>query len=196
MKTSNDNAINRKLSTLTKGTKGSLDCVQVPTVSWYWPCSKAEIYHYDDGVFEAYPEATPGLIHPHHTIKVPAEDALEIEVHFDSTQGGWRVIHTTDRPLQWRDLFNQDKIEQPLLCRNEQHLRQTELKAGISTRSPLLEICENFGINSHSVDILRRVEYTTLELDPEMTAFFSALQTPEGITLPPLMAHYPPQMYK
>ncbi len=169
-----DNATNRKLSTLTKGTKGSSGCVQVPTASWYWSHSKAEIYHYDNGVFEAYPEATWDSYHAHHTIKVPAEDSV------------WKITHTTDRPIRWQDLLSQDDIEQTLIWHNEQHLRQTEQEGGISTWSPLLEIRGNFRINSHTADILCWVEYTTLDLDPEMTAFFSALHSPQALNLPPI----------
>jgi hypothetical protein len=49
-----------------------------------------------------------------------------------------------------------------------------------------LEIRGNFRINSHTADILHRVEYTTLDLDPEMTAFFSALHSPQALNLPPI----------
>ncbi len=138
--TARDCAMNRKLSLLTKGLKGSLDRVQIPTALWYLSCSKREIYHYDDGVFEAYPESSLDAYHPHHTIKVPAEDAVEIDVQFDEVGQVWRVIRTTDIRMKWTDLLRPEDIEDALLRCNERHLRQTEREGGISTRPPLTNI--------------------------------------------------------
>ena len=46
-RTALENAMNRKLSLLTKGRKGSLDRIQIPTSTWYFSPTKAELYHYD-----------------------------------------------------------------------------------------------------------------------------------------------------
>jgi hypothetical protein len=135
-----ENATNRKLSILTKGRKGSLDRIQIPTGTWYLSPSKAEIYHYDSRVFEAYPEADSGTYHPYHTIKVPSTDAVRIEVTFDTDRQLWVPTLLTDKPMQWEDVVQQEDLESALLKRNERHLRQTEREAGISTRPPLTTI--------------------------------------------------------
>ncbi|KAL3762213.1 hypothetical protein ACHAWU_004751 [Discostella pseudostelligera] len=56
-----DNAVNRKLAALTKGRQGALDRIQIPTHDWFYSPTKQELYHYDKGVFEAYP--LPGMAH-------------------------------------------------------------------------------------------------------------------------------------
>jgi hypothetical protein len=178
-RTARDNATNRKLSYLTKGRKGSLDRIQVPMASWYISPTRSELYHYDQGVFEAYPEAYPGAYHSHHTIKVPAPDAVRAEVCFNPTHNTWNTTSITEEPLQWEDISRQDMIEGALLQRNERHLRQTELEGGISTKPPLTDIRSNYGINEHTTQILNTGRCRTLDLTPEMAAFlhlFNATQ--------------------
>lgn len=63
IKTTKENAVNRKLSLITKGWRGVLDCIQIPTHSWLFSPTKQELYHYDDGVYEAYPASDDGTFH-------------------------------------------------------------------------------------------------------------------------------------
>jgi hypothetical protein len=125
-RTALENATNRKLSLLTKGQKGSIDRIQIPTSTWYLSPTKAEIYHYDSGVFEAYPEAGPGTYHPYHTIKVPSSDAVRIDVRFDTDRHLWIPTLVTEELMCWEDVVQQEDLEAALLRRNERHLRQTE----------------------------------------------------------------------
>ena len=64
------NAVNRKLTMVTKGQRGALKMIQVPTHEWFYSEAKQELYRYHIGVFEAYPAATEFLFHTHHTRKV------------------------------------------------------------------------------------------------------------------------------
>jgi hypothetical protein len=168
-------ATNRKLSILTKGRKGSLDRIQIPTGEWYVSLQKGELYHYDKGVFEAYPAAEPGYFHTHHTIKVPPPDAVRVEVS-RATKSRWTISLQTDDPIHWMDITRQDELEALLLSRNERHLRQTELEGGISTRPLLTAIRANYGFNDMSSQILQGNTIRLGDLTPEMGAFFQALQ--------------------
>ncbi len=179
-----ENATNRKLSFLTKGRKGSLDRIQIPTHAWYLSPTKAEIYHYDSGVFEAYPEAEPGTFHPYHTIKVPLPDSVRIDVTYNTDRHLWIPTLITDEPICWRDMVQQEELESALLKRNERHLQQTEREAGVSTQPPLTTIRENHGVNPCAKKLCQGVHQSPLVLTPEMTAFFSALQTDPHSNLP------------
>jgi hypothetical protein len=183
-RTALENATNRKLSFLTKGQKGSLDQIQIPTSTWYLSPTKAEIYHYNSGVFEAYPEAEPGAYHPYHTIKVPSSDAVRIDVSYDAERQFWIPTLITDEPMTWEDVVQQDALESALLRRNERHLQQTEREAGISTRPLLTTIRANHRVNATAQLLSQGVLPPSLDLTPEMTAFFSSLQKDPHSTLP------------
>ncbi len=74
--------MNRKLSAVIKGTHRQLDRIQIPTGDWYYSDKSNEIYHYDMGVWEAYPrkEPRPHEYFRHHTLKVVPDDAVPISV--------------------------------------------------------------------------------------------------------------------
>jgi hypothetical protein len=90
----------------------------------------------------------------------------------------------TDEPMIWEDVVHQDALESTLLRRNERHLRQTEREGGISTRPPLTTIRANHGINPTAQQLSQGVIPPSLDLTPEMTAFFSSLQKDPHSTLP------------
>ena len=179
-----ENATNCKLSFLTQGQKGSLHRIQIPTCTWYLLPTKAEIYHYDSGFFEAYPEAEPKTFHPYHTIKVPSSDAIQIEVRYNTDRRLWIPTLITDEPMCWEDVVQQEVLESALLRRNEHHLRQTEQEAGVSTRPPLTTIRKNYRVNLCAKQLCQGVQHSSLDLTPKMTAFFSALQKDPQSTLP------------
>ncbi len=161
-----------------------MDQIQIPTNTWYLSLSKAEIYHYDSGVFKAYPEAEPGTFHPYHTIKVPSSDAIRINVRYNIDRGLWIPTLITDEPMCWEDMVQQEDLEFALLRQNEHHLRQMEREAGISTRPPLTTIRANHGVNAYAEHLCQGVQHPSLDLTPEMTAFISVLQKDPHSTLP------------
>jgi hypothetical protein len=46
--------LNKKLTRITKGARGSLDYIETPTATWYYSPTENEIYHYELGVFKAH----------------------------------------------------------------------------------------------------------------------------------------------
>ncbi|KAL7552549.1 hypothetical protein ACHAWF_016169 [Thalassiosira exigua] len=99
-----ERAMHRKVTAITKGRKGVLDRVQVPTHDWYYSAHWSEILHYDRGSFEAYPSAGDGTFFRHHTLKVIPKDAECIEVTTDGATGRWRIARRLPPPnILWRD---------------------------------------------------------------------------------------------
>jgi len=43
-----ERSINRKMTSARKGSRQSLDRIEVPTFDWYYSIEKAELYHYDE----------------------------------------------------------------------------------------------------------------------------------------------------
>ncbi len=209
------NAINRKLSLVTKGPRGTLRRLQIPAHDWFY--AQNELYHYRDGVFEANPASATGLFHSHHTRKVLPKGAQAVEVMRDSSNKFWKI--STFLPLPdplWLDVTSSEAIERELLNRNRMHLEQVDREEGISTQPLLTEFRKNHGFNTLSSAILggeksetaietllettgRPVtEYT---ITTEFAAFFNALrQTDAERKLPPVLgtitSHHFQEMFK
>lgn len=192
IQTTKNNAVNRKLSMITKGRRGVLDRIQVPIHHWLYSPSKRELYHYDDGVFEAYPASDDATFHRHHTLKVPSTDVVLVQVDIDQHTQRWKITATLPTPKSmWYDITSQMEIEAALLRRNKRHLQQTAREEGISTRPPLSNLRENFGFNSMTRTILNGERITDYELTPEMEAFFQALkQSTKDAELPPVLGEF------
>ena len=195
-------AINRKLSLVTKGPRGTLRLIQTPTHAWFY--SQNELYHYHDGVFEAYPAAATGLFHTHHTRKVLPHKIQAVEVMRDSSDKFWKI--STFLPLPdplWQDVTSGEEIEEELMRRNRMHLEQVAREEGISTQPLLTELRRDHGFNNFSSAILNGenletaieslskvtgkpiTEYTATS---EMAAFFKSLRrTDTDCKLPPVL---------
>ena len=181
-----ESALNRKLTAITKGRRGVLDRIQVPTHLWFFSGKLHELYHYDNGVFESFPHSHEDLFHTHHTIKILPPDAILANVSL--TTSGWRLTSTSPIPVGlWKDITSQSDIESILLARNQRHLEQVQRQGGQSTLAPISDLREGYGFNPLSASILAG-EATTYDLTPEMTAFFSTLKrTPSERILPPVL---------
>lgn len=190
--TTKTNAVNRKLSMITKGRRGVLDRIQLPVHEWLYSPSKRELYHYDEGVFEAYPASEDGTFHRHHTLKVPSSDVVLVLIGIDECTQRWKITATLPTPKSmWYDVTSQTDIEQALLRRNKRHLQQTAKEEGISTRPPLTHLRENFGLNPMTRMILQGDTITDYETTPEMEAFFRALKrSPADEKLPPILGEF------
>lgn len=189
IRTTKDNAVNRKLRMITHGLQGTLDRIQIPTHDWFYSAKYDELYHYADGVFEAYPSAGDSSFFPHHTLKVIAPDAELVTVIHTDNPSRWRVTATLPRPHSfWTDITSQEEIEAHLLRRNKRHLEQTSRETGISTGPLLSDLRANNGINPLTSDLLDGSFDTTYELSPELTQFFAALkQTTQEKALRPIL---------
>ena len=54
-----ERGINRKLSSALKGSRSSLNRIEMPKTDWYYSAEKAEMYHYDNELFELYAAYSP-----------------------------------------------------------------------------------------------------------------------------------------
>ena len=192
IRTTEQNAVNRTLSMITKGRRGVLDRIQIPTHHWFYSASKAELYHYDVGVFEAYPMCEDGTFYRHHTLKVPASDVILVNVDIDQDTNRWTITETLPTPpTMWVDVTSQTEIERALLARNKRHLQQTAREEGISTRPPLATLKLNDGFNDMSTAILNGTSLTSYDITPEMAHFFHALKrTNKDRQLPPIVGDF------
>ena len=189
IRTTKDNAVNRKLRLVTKGAQGILDRIQIPAHDWFYSPKYDKLYHYDEGVFEAYPSAGDSSFFTHHTLKVLAPDAVLVRVGRTQAPPRWKVITTLPRPENlWIDITAQEEIEDHLIRWNKRHLEQTSREQGISTTPLLADIRAMNGINPLTSDILDGSFDTTYELTPELSEFFAALrQTEHERSLRPIL---------
>ena len=88
------NALNRKLTAIIKGSRGVLDKITVPTHDWFYSSTMNELYHYDRGVFEAYPSFDATTFSTHHTIKVLPEDADVVSVTKLPPHDRWHITYS------------------------------------------------------------------------------------------------------
>ena len=173
-------AVNRKLTMVTKGHRGALKMIQVPTHEWFYSEEKHELYHYHKGVFEAYPAATEFLFYTHHTRKVLPSGVQAVIVERDWSGKYWMISTILPMPTPlWRDVTAAEEIEMELLQRNKMHLEQTDREDGISTGRTMTAVRENNGVNPLSRKILDGEPITEFELTEDMRAFFAALKRTE-----------------
>lgn len=184
-------AVNRKLTAITKGTRGALTMIQTPNHDWFHSEATAELYHYNKGVFDAYPQAHENRFYLHHTRRVLPDKVLAVTVEKDLTEKYWMI--TTIIPLPsplWQDITQPERIEQCLLQRNQKHLEQTALEGGVSTLPPFTLLREDHGFNDMSRKVLAGEPITEYTLTPTATAFFQALrQTEKEKNLTPVMGY-------
>lgn len=192
IRTTEENAVNRKLSAITKGRRGVLERIQVPSHTWFYSPAKHELYHYDVGVFEAYPIHEDGTFYRHHTLKVPATDVILVMVGVDPDTSRWIITETLPTPqTMWVDITSQSEIEAALLARNKRHLQQTAREQGISTRPPLTTLRVNHGFNDMATAVLDGAPFTDYPLTREMEQLFLAMKrTPTDRALPPIFGEF------
>jgi hypothetical protein len=185
--------VNRKLTSMVKGSHQGLIMVEVPIGEWFYSHSNKEVYHYHRGVFECYAawSPTPSLIptHPwrfysHHHLKVPHDDIVHAQV---SLQGEFYILEAIFRPAQiWRNVTEPAEIEQLLLERNRRHLQQAVVEEG-RTQHPVIQAM----MSGHGTDLLEDIKNGTVDIsdatDEVIVAWIQALQQSETeAALPPI----------
>eukprot|EP00956_Cyclotella_meneghiniana_P016019 scaffold25072_cov68-Cyclotella_meneghiniana.AAC.2 len=164
-------AIEKKLTVLTKGSRRSLDWIEIPIGQWFYSHTNKEIYKYDRGVFECYAakSPSPSLIpdapwrfYKHHHLKVPHDDmVLALLVREEEDQ---LVLEAVYRPsMIWRTVNDTREIEMVLLERNSRHLKQAEIEEGRCHDETIQRMREN-----HGTDLMDEVLNGTIEI-PEAT---------------------------
>lgn len=182
------NAVNRKLTAITKGRRGALTMIQIPTHDWFYSETQQELYHYTNGVFDAFPKAMEAQFFTHSSRKVLPEDIQAVTVEHDPIGNYWNITNVLPMPVPlWQEITAASEIEQHLLQRNQMHLEQTDREQGVSTSPLLMNLRASHGFNDLSTRILNGEEITEYELTPEMAAFFGALKRTEtDRSLPPV----------
>ncbi len=170
-----ERALNRKLTTITKGHRGVLDRIQIPTYMWFLSTAPHELFHYDNGVFEAFSHSHSKFFHAHHTVKMPPAN-MELAVVTPLPQG-WHLTSLSPIPDDlWRDITSQAEIESTLIAQNQRHLKQVQRQGGQSMTTPITTLRADHGFNNFSAAILEGSTPLEYDLTPEMSSFFSTLK--------------------
>ena len=158
-KTIEERQVNQKLRVVTKGRHTQIDRIQIPTHDWFYSDHMKELYHYDYGVWEAYPRKSPSLYFPHHTLKVLPADVTPITVALE--QDGIRIVEYLPKPTcMWKDVTTPAELERILLWRNKRHLQQVDCEGGISSSDAMRQVCSDYGLSDLNDNILagKRIE--------------------------------------
>lgn len=186
-----ERTVNKKLTGLTKGSRRSLDWIEIPIGQWFYSHTNKEIYKYDRGVFECYAAITPSpslipdspwKFYTHHHLKVPHEDIVQAEVIVENEQ---IVMTAVSLPsVIWHTVNDTNEIEMVLLERNSRHLKQAEMEEG-KCHDPTVRAM----MADHGLDLMDEILQGTIEI-PEATddiivAWIKAhKQTETEMTLP------------
>ena len=101
-----ERSINRKSTSITKGINGgALDRIKVATHDWFHSVQVRELYHYEAGNFEAYPQKGDNKFYSHQFPKPLPADARQVPVRKDS-EGYWYV----EDSLEWYYPQAQDRL--------------------------------------------------------------------------------------
>ena len=75
-------SMNAKLNRITQGERMGLDYIEAPKGEWLLLRTSEELFHYNHGVFEAYPRSndTENVYKKYHVIKVVLDDAVQAVV--------------------------------------------------------------------------------------------------------------------
>ena len=202
-KTTIERQINRKLTAVTKGTHRQLDRIQIPTGDWYFSESSREIFHYDSGVWEAYPEQAqrlqradqPTRYCTHHTLKVIPDDACPIKV--DVTPTHISILEMLPRPdTIWKDVTNISEIEQYLILRNKRHLQQVDIEGGTSASDVMMKVRAEHGLSQFNEDIIAGKPIDTTDAPPEVVDWFKAIALPPDVQHPTVTGTITKQEYQ
>ena len=193
-KTTIERQINRKLTAVTKGTHRQLDRIQIPTWDWYYSESSRELFHYDNGVWEAYPEQArnfqtadqPTKYCTHHTLKVIPEDACPITV--DRSDSHISIAEILPRPASiWKDVTTISEIEKNLIFRNKRHLQQVDIEGGTSASSVMMKVRAEHGLSQFAEDIIAGKPFDTTDAPQRLSTGLKLSPVPLTRNAPPLL---------
>ena len=133
IRTACDRASNRKLTNISKGLRSGLDRIQVPVHDWFYSSKAHELYHFTEGVFEAYPSAQDSTFFTHHSLKMLPEDNVSlVTVTTDPHTQRLVIEDILDKPSTlWREVTAPNEIEEWITMRNQRHLQQSAIEGGI-----------------------------------------------------------------
>ncbi|KAL7505232.1 hypothetical protein ACHAXN_004474 [Cyclotella atomus] len=195
--TTEEAMVNKRLTSILKGSHERLTMIQVPTYDWFYSEKSNELFHYSEGVFECYPSRPDGTFFPHPTLKVLEGDAVRVNVALLPNEQGYSITNKLPEANFWRDVTDQKELEELLLQRNKRHLQQIEMEEGPSMRPPISDLCKNFGINP-TVDKLLENGTITSEhnISPEMHDWFECVQKSNNEESTPVMGCMTKKQYQ
>ena len=155
--TAEDRAINRKLTAVTKGVHRQLDRTEIPEHDCYLSPSNTELYHYDKGLFEAYPENHQHSLWSfwtHHTLKVISTDAVPVAVGLNGDASRYHVLEVLPEPKGWTEITTPTEVERLYLERNKRHLQHVAIEGGIVDHPIKKALCEDYGVGPNTDRLL------------------------------------------
>ena len=101
-----ERSTNRNLTAITKDNKDrALDRIEITTHDGVHSAQTQELYHYDEGDLEAYPQKEGNKFFTHHFLKVLPEDARQVLAEKDE-EDYWRIKNR----LEWHYSQKRDRL--------------------------------------------------------------------------------------
>ena len=190
IRTAQESSTNRKLTAITKGSQARLDRIEMPVYEWTYSPTTQDLYHFKNNVFETHAKIraqnsddNAQLFYKHHTLKVPANDAVPVAVE-PTAEGNFQIKEVFPKPASmYKSVTSQKEIEKELLWRNKRHLQQVAYEEGPTTRDPISALLREGGMSAEA-DALLRGEYEPrdsltqepIEVDSTMAEWLKQLQ--------------------
>ncbi|KAL7535926.1 LOW QUALITY PROTEIN: hypothetical protein ACHAWF_005313 [Thalassiosira exigua] len=127
---------------------------EIPTGEWYYSSAKDEIYHYDNGVFEAHARDWSIRQHyfTHHVLKVIPDYSKEVGIMEDPE--GYRIEGDPGNDITWCRISNKDEMEKHLMQRNKCHLQQIAYEESPPSQSFFDNILSEYGTSRAADNLL------------------------------------------
>ena len=189
--------MNSKLNKVTHGEQVGLDYIKIPKREWIYSRQMTELYQYNEGVFEAYPqvEGSENMFHKQHVLKVIPDDAVMTMVE----EGGKGYKMTTiGGAMQWTVVDSREEMEKHLLQRNKHHLQQVAKEDGITMQQWFQSLIGKDGYSIEGDNILDgEINWREVPEYPEVKAWLKTLiKTDKEIKLPPIRGGITTEEYK
>lgn len=112
-------SVQRKLTTIMKGSRTGLDYIELPNDQWQYSATKDELYEFDEGLFKAHLRLPDGTFRLASILKVPYKDAVGVQIRQGKTititppRGPWLYSAKTNM------LYNQSSDHSRAHLRND-----------------------------------------------------------------------------
>lgn len=173
----------RRLKPLGKGlSTGALSRILIPRFTWFYHSPMDLLFFYSRGAFYAHARI-PGVdgedmpFQLHRTRRpLPKKDVMVAEVTIEEEEGA--ILHLTREETElWEEITDADKIEEVLLERNADHLRQSTIDGTPFAVAPLNELFDNYGTNANADDLLQgKLDVDNLPLPEEARLWLQSMQ--------------------
>jgi hypothetical protein len=172
-------SMHQKLTRITKGSRGGLDYIEVPTGEWYYSTEHNELYHFDHGLFECHvAKKEENSFHSHSSLKVPPSKLVEVTV--EKEDDGIAIVGTYIGPIQWRKVVDSEEMESILLERNKKHLQQVAMEEAPPTQPEFRTLFDDYGCGPNSDRVLEGEVTSDLEQFPTVVrTWFQTLKRTE-----------------